>query len=245
MNFFSGNSLWFLVVQSDAMTKFVLFILLAASVVCWTLVFYKIVLLRLKTRQLAELSMRLRNVKSIEQLSFIAQESAQGFAGHLVQEQVQEAKKVARRSSVLAEREKAMLDEQRFLAIDHIAYQEYAYLNILSVSAAVSPLIGLFGTVWGLMHSFMSISERQTADIVTTAPGIAEALITTLAGLMVAIPMVIMFNYLQTRVSDVEHQLFRISDRVSLLLQIFLGYEKEDHEVSLASSEASHSTRAS
>ncbi len=244
MNFFSGNSLWFLVAQSDVMTKLVLVSLLLASIICWTIIFYKVVVLRAKERELKEVRARLRNVQSVEQLTFIAQESAQTFVGHLLLEQVQEAKKIARRSSVLAEQEKALLDEQRFLAIDHMMYQERSYLNILSVSAAVSPLVGLFGTVWGLMHSFMSISQRQTADIVTTAPGIAEALITTLAGLMVAIPMLVFFNYLQTRVADLEHQVFRLSDRVSLLLHIFLGYGKEEHEVSHTAFEASQSTHA-
>ncbi len=245
MNFFSGNSLWFLVAQSDLMTKLVLLSLLAASVICWTIIFYKIVMFRTKMRQLTELRVRLRTVNSLEQLTFIAQESAQGYAGHLVLEQVQEAKKVARRASILSEKEKALLDEQRFLTIDHMVYQENAHLHIISVNAAVSPLIGLFGTVWGLMHAFMSISELQSADIVTTAPGIAEALITTLAGLMVAIPMLIMFNHLQMRVAEIEHQLCRVSDRVSLLLQIFLGYEKEEHEVSNPSSQTSYSPHAS
>lgn len=245
MNFFSGNSLWFLVTQSDAMTKLVLFSLLAISVACWTIIFYKLVLFRVKVRQLTDIRARLRSVQSLEQLSFIAQESAQTFAGHLVLEQVQEAKKIARRSSVLAEKEKALLDEKRFLSIEHMMHQEYAYISILSVTAAVSPLIGLYGTVWGLMHSFMSISQLQKADIVTTAPGIAEALITTLGGLMVAIPMLVMFHYLQTRAAEIEYQLVRVSDRVSLLLQIFLGYEKEDHEVSVESSTTSFSTHAS
>lgn len=245
MNFFSGNSLWFLVTQSDAMTKLVLLSLLAASIICWTIIFYKLVLFRVKDRQLTELRARLRSVQSLEQLSFIAQESAQTFAGHLVLEQVQEAKKVARRASVLSEKEKAILDEKRFLSIEYMMHQEHAYVNVLSVTAAVSPLIGLYGTVWGLMHSFMSISQRQTADIVTTAPGIAEALVTTLAGLMVAIPMLILFHYIQTRVAEIEYQLVRVSDRVSLLLQIFLGYEKEDHEVSVESPTTSFSTHAS
>jgi biopolymer transport protein ExbB/TolQ len=152
---------------------------------------------------------------------------------------------MARRSAVLTEKEKALLDEQRFLTIDYMLYQESSYLNILSVNAAVSPLIGLFGTVWGLMHSFMSISERQTADIVTTAPGIAEALITTLAGLMVAIPMLIMFNFLQTRVAHLEHQICRVSDRVAVLTQIFLGNLKDEHEVSSTSTQTPRTTHAS
>ena len=64
--------------------------------------------------------------------------------------------------------------------LDDMIGNEESYLPVLSTSAAISPLLGLFGTVWGLIHSFISISQRGSADIVTVAPGIAEALITTL-----------------------------------------------------------------
>ena len=93
------------------------------------------------------------------------------------------------------------------------------YIAILSSSAAVAPLLGLFGTVWGLVHSFMRISETQVADIATIAPGIAEALITTLAGLIVAIPALIMFNYLHTKTRALEHGLISLADRMTFVLQ--------------------------
>ena len=73
---------------------------------------------------------------------------------------------------------------------------EESYLPFLFTSASVSPLLGLFGTVWGLVHAFIRISEKQSADITTVAPGIAEALITTLAGLLVAVPALVMYHYL-------------------------------------------------
>src|SRR5438477_419007 len=66
---------------------------------------------------------------------------------------------------------------------------------------------------------FQRISEKQVADIATIAPGIAEALITTLAGLIVAIPALIMFNYLQTKTRQLEHHLFVLADRMIFILQ--------------------------
>jgi biopolymer transport protein TolQ len=87
------------------------------------------------------------------------------------------------------------------------------------MSAGVSPLLGLFGTVWGLIHAFVRISEKQSADIATVAPGIAEALITTLAGLMIAIPSLMMFSYLTTQLKSIEHRLIGVADRFSLILQ--------------------------
>jgi len=96
---------------------------------------------------------------------------------------------------------------------------EESYISILSMSVSVSPLMGLFGTIWGLIHAFVRIGEFQSADIATVAPGIAEALITTLAGLMVAIPAAIMFNVVTNRLRDFERQMFLLTDAVASILQ--------------------------
>jgi biopolymer transport protein TolQ len=73
-------------------------------------------------------------------------------------------------------------------------------LEFLATTGSTTPFIGLFGTVWGIMHSFRSIGVQGTASIGGVAPGIAEALIATAAGLIAAIPAVIFFNYLNNKV---------------------------------------------
>ena len=73
-------------------------------------------------------------------------------------------------------------------------------LEFLATTGSTTPFIGLFGTVWGIMHSFQSIGVKGTASIGGVAPGIAEALIATAAGLVAAIPAVIFFNYLNNKV---------------------------------------------
>ena len=98
-------------------------------------------------------------------------------------------------------------------------HQEELFLPVLSTSAVVSPLLGLFGTVWGLVHAFMGIAQQRSADIAAVAPGIAEALITTLGGLIVAIPALIMFNYVQTRQRMFEFQLVSLADRFSAIIK--------------------------
>ena len=102
---------------------------------------------------------------------------------------------------------------------DHLIALEESYLPILSTSAGVSTLLGLFGTVWGLIHAFISISVKQSADITVVAPGLAAALLTTLAGLMVAIPALVMYNYLLSRVRKVEQQIVSLADKVSFIMQ--------------------------
>ena len=73
-------------------------------------------------------------------------------------------------------------------------------LEFLATTGSTTPFIGLFGTVWGIMHSFRSIGVKGTASIGGVAPGIAEALVATAAGLIAAIPAVIFFNYLNNKV---------------------------------------------
>jgi biopolymer transport protein ExbB/TolQ len=79
---------------------------------------------------------------------------------------------------------------------------------------STSPYVGLLGTVWGIMNSFLGLSKMQTASIETVAPGIAEALITTIAGLLIAIPALMLFYYVSSKVKEIEYQLYLLSDRV-------------------------------
>ena len=102
---------------------------------------------------------------------------------------------------------------------DRLAEDEESYLPFLLTCASVAPLIGLFGTVWGLIHAFIRISEKQSADITVVAPGIAEALITTLAGLIVAIPALIMYNFLVVKVRNIASLLMQSADRIGIAAQ--------------------------
>jgi len=80
-------------------------------------------------------------------------------------------------------------------------------LSFLATCANAAPFIGLFGTVWGIMHAFHSIGLSQSAALATVAPGISEALVTTAIGLVVAIPATIAYNYLLAMLGEVETEL--------------------------------------
>jgi biopolymer transport protein TolQ len=73
------------------------------------------------------------------------------------------------------------------------------HVGFLATAGSVSPFIGLMGTVWGVMSAFISIGAQGSASLVVVAPGIAEALITTVAGLAAAIPAVVGYNHLLAR----------------------------------------------
>lgn len=76
-------------------------------------------------------------------------------------------------------------------------------MSFLATTGSVTPFIGLFGTVWGIMDAFTRIGIVRSASLVTVAPGIAEALIATAVGLFAAVPAVIAYNYFLGRIKDV------------------------------------------
>jgi biopolymer transport protein TolQ len=87
-------------------------------------------------------------------------------------------------------------------------------LSFLASAGSVSPYIGLFGTVWGIMHAFTGLSSLQQATLASVAPGIAEALIATAIGLFAAIPAVVAYNRF-------AHDIDRLSNRFETFIEEF------------------------
>ena len=85
-------------------------------------------------------------------------------------------------------------------------------LNVLATVGSVAPFVGLFGTVWGIMHSFTSIASQQNTSLAVVAPGIAEALFATAIGLFAAIPAVIAYNRFSYGINRMEARLGRFAD---------------------------------
>ena len=91
-------------------------------------------------------------------------------------------------------------------------------LALLATVGSTSPYVGLFGTVWGIMHSFIAIGNAKQASLAQVAPGIAEALIATAIGLFAAIPAVIAYNRFSHRVNGFEGRLQRFADHLHAAL---------------------------
>ncbi len=98
-----------------------------------------------------------------------------------------------------------------------------SYIPFLGTVGSISPYIGLFGTVWGIMHSFMGLSAVKQATLQSVAPGIAEALIATAIGLFAAIPAVMAYNRLNLRVNKLEQNYANFIDEFTTILhrQVF------------------------
>lgn len=225
MKFIFGNALWHLIMQSDAVSWMVLLILLTLSIACWSLFIYKFTLNRIKQQHIQELNLKLHAVSSVEELVLLQREYARTipgyFLGTILTTLKWQLEANTAESKPVSEGQFQNIQQHMFQVIDDIIHKEESYLSFFSTSAAISPLLGLFGTVWGLVHAFIGISEKQAADIAAVAPGIAQALTTTLAGLLVAIPAFVMFNYLAAQMKGFEQKLYTLNDKLSLLIQRF------------------------
>jgi biopolymer transport protein TolQ len=206
----AGNSLWQLVRQSDFVSQLVLLILLVMSMICWSIFLGKLFFLQAKKRSMRDAARKLAQARSLDDLLLVASEYSGLLPNTLLSKQLLFFKSMLEtdvvyshdrtQSIIMALRDYAEQQHEQILA------EEESYMGFLSTSAAVAPLLGLFGTIWGLIHAFVRISQAQTTDIAVVAPGIAEALITTLAGLLVAIPAMAMYNLLlnQMRTFDLR-----------------------------------------
>ena len=113
---------------------------------------------------------------------------------------------------------KERLEKVMQITIDKEVDQLERRMTFLASVGSVAPLLGLFGTVWGIMDSFNSIGLSQSTNISAVAPGVAEALFTTAVGLIAAIPAVLAYNKLSTDIDGFTKQMENFASELSTLL---------------------------
>lgn len=195
------------VMLAGPIVKLVLFLLIVFSVVSWAIIFLKFRLFKGIERHQAEFTRSFSEGKSLAALFDQAEKSEKTpmtevfRTGYLELTRVQRGRAAdgaspVRGGSIAIENvERAM----RKAANEEIALME-TYLPFLATTGSATPFIGLFGTVWGIMNAFSGIAASGSATLATVAPGIAEALVATAAGLVAAIPSVMAYNYFVNRV---------------------------------------------
>jgi biopolymer transport protein TolQ len=94
----------------------------------------------------------------------------------------------------LRDRMRARIQDAMEISRTHATYELGRYMSLLATIGSTAPFVGLFGTVWGIMTSFIGIAQTQTTNLAVVAPGIAEALLATAVGLFAAIPAVMLYN---------------------------------------------------
>ncbi len=210
------DSIIHLILQAGFVVKSVLIILLFFSIVSWAIIFFKqryFSKANKETEQFMRLFRSTRNLNNLYQstigltLSPIANVFRAVYTETSQRERA-ETKRLLRRYNAL---ESAKLEK---------------YLSFLATTGSTTPFIGLFGTVWGIMNSFRGIGVTGAASLAVVAPGIAESLVATAAGLAAAIPAVIAYNYY---LSMAKRMIIDMEDFSEDLLYLFT--EAKNNEV--------------
>jgi biopolymer transport protein ExbB len=181
---------WGMFIQADVVVKIVMIGLALASVATWTVLLVKTIQLRAARRQGRR---ALATVLSARSLLDAAREigDQRNAVGRLLAAAEDEVEK-SRGLPVEGIKERVAWQLERMEAA--AAQRIGRGMGILATVGAVAPFVGLFGTVWGIMNSFIGISRAHTTNLAVVAPGIAEALLATAFGLAAAIPAVVIYN---------------------------------------------------
>ncbi len=201
-----------LVANTGTLAKTVLGVLLVLSVVSWTIIFEKIRFFRRSSRQSEGFRSVFPGAGSLKSLAESASKYPDAPEGALV-------RSINGQLEAGEITDLANLDRFVDSGVESIVAEWESYLIFLSTTATVSPFLGLLGTVWGIMSSFMSMGVRGSANLYVIGPGIADALITTIFGLGAAIPAVIGYNYIVRRVRRKEEEIgaFAVRFRTRIL----------------------------
>jgi biopolymer transport protein TolQ len=217
-------SLITLVLQASFVVQFVMAGLLLVSLISWTVIFGKLFGLRRVKRGNDDFERDFWSGRSLTELHQAS--AAKGVTAPL------------ERIFASGMREFMKLRERRLDAVVQLDGARRAMrasvqreldeiesnLSFLASVGSVSPYVGLFGTVWGIMHAFVGLSNMQQVTLATVAPGIAEALVATAIGLFAAIPAVVAYNRLSRDIDRIAIQLETFIEEFSNILQRSAGH---------------------
>jgi biopolymer transport protein ExbB len=183
---------WSMFLSADILVKAVMVGLALASLLTWTVFIAKMIEMSLVRRGLRAALGKIGDARSLADAQF-----ALGASDSVLSALLAAAMREARLSAGISS--DAGIKERAASSFAEIARAEARRIRLgmglLATIGATAPFVGLFGTVWGIMNSFIGISKLQTTNLAVVAPGIAEALLATAFGLAAAIPAVIIYNH--------------------------------------------------
>jgi len=190
--FFVGGEIVDLILQTGAVVKTVLLLLLAFSVFSWAVIFSKWRVLGAARKQSQRFVRALRKAQRLQEIASAAEQFRPSplvgvFEGAVSEYRRQMGTTGGIHSPASIQRAMQVASSEEITRLER-------NLPWLAITAAVTPFIGLFGTVWGIIDAFHGLGTAGAATLRAVAPGISEALITTAAGLAAAIPAVIAYN---------------------------------------------------
>lgn len=216
-------SIFGLIAGADIVVKVVLLLLLMASVWSWAIIIDKSILLSRVSRQIEKFEKLFWSGQLLDQLYDRLRNRADHPLAVVFVSAMDEFRKTRAPSNHHALSYLNMGLKERIVQAMTLAKNKEMdslerNLSFLAVVGSVSPFIGLFGTVWGIMNSFQSISALKNATIAAVAPGIAEALFATAIGLIAAIPAVVFYNILASKINNISNKVEDFSSELGSLL---------------------------
>ena len=204
---------------ADQVVKSVLVGLLIAALATWVVLLVKGASLLAARRAAARAVAVLKPATSLSDAAARVADAGAGssaVARQLLDEVQQELSLSHVSSPAAALKERAGFRQEQWIAQQVRGMTQG--IGLLASIGAVAPFVGLFGTVWGIMNSFIGIAVSQSTNLATVAPGIAEALLATALGLVAAIPAVVIYNVLSRGINQYKAQLRAASAQVLLML---------------------------
>ncbi|MGX9733804.1 tonB-system energizer ExbB [Janthinobacterium aestuarii] len=208
---------------ADQVVKSVLIGLLVAALATWVVLLVKGASLLQARREASQAVAVLTTATSLPDAA--AKSGASVLAQQLLDDVQQELKLSHASAPAAALKERAGFRQEQFIAQQVRSMTQG--IGLLASIGAVAPFVGLFGTVWGIMNSFIGIAVSQNTNLATVAPGIAEALLATALGLVAAIPAVVIYNVLSRGINQYKAQLRAASAQVLLMLSRDLDTRKQ------------------
>ncbi len=181
---------WGMFLQADVVVKVVMIGLALASVATWTVLLVKAIQLRAARREARRALAIVLSARSLLDATRRIADQRNAVARLLTAAEDEVEKSRGLPAEGIKERIAWQLERIEAAAAQRIGHG----IGILATVGAVAPFVGLFGTVWGIMNSFIGISRAHTTNLAVVAPGIAEALLATAFGLAAAIPAVVIYN---------------------------------------------------
>ncbi|TFV49055.1 tonB-system energizer ExbB [Bradyrhizobium niftali] len=183
---------WVMFMSADVIVKAVMIGLAFASIVTWTVLIAKSIELSVASGRLRSALRKISEARSLAEAQ-MALGTKEGILPSFLAAALREARMSAGLSSDAGIKERAASSFSEIVRAE--ARRIRIGMGVLATIGSTSPFVGLFGTVWGIMNSFIGISKSQTTNLAVVAPGIAEALLATAIGLVAAIPAVIIYNH--------------------------------------------------
>ncbi|MGY4625125.1 tonB-system energizer ExbB [Bradyrhizobium sp. USDA 4486] len=206
---------WVMFMSADVIVKAVMIGLAFASLMTWTVLIAKSIELSVASRKLRSALRKIAEARSLAEAQ-MALGAKEGILPSFLAAALREARMSAGLSSDAGIKERAASSFQEIVRAE--ARRIRVGMGVLATIGSTSPFVGLFGTVWGIMNSFIGISKSQTTNLAVVAPGIAEALLATAIGLVAAIPAVIIYNHFSRMTKGYLELVSRASGAAARLL---------------------------